>query len=362
MKVFTAALAAYVTLFCPLLAAESETARPWLRGVADPSGLEAIQTVQSVADVEVSDGDRFSTTVVYHDPQRAIFQTRKDDRTFTMGIEGRYVWSFDGKAESEVDAMAGDMVLGHQFHAQILFFDRFYPDHQEPQPATFGEQTCHVVTSGEGSSLRSLFYDPAGRPLGMVLHHGQDTVVTVRFGGWKKVGDVTLPFDVEIDDGRALFEYHYTDVRLNEGSLEEFRAPLDRLTDEQALLRLHRVFMDGHLFGRSDGMREGLSDNVVIVTRGEVHPSTGEETLQTLQGIIARADYTTYDDLIRPIVRVSDDGTLGWVIVQIAAAGVRLDQQETPAGPFEFVSAWVELYEKVDGRWRMSGNVSNFRS
>jgi hypothetical protein len=151
-------------------------------------------------------------------------------------------------------------------------------------------------------------------------------------------------------------------VRLNEGSMADFRAPLEGLTDEQALLRLHRVFMDGHMFGQSGGMRDGLADNVVIVSRGEVHPLSGEETLQTLEDIIARVDYSAYDDLIHPVVRVSDDGTLGWVIVQVQAAGVRLDREGRPAGPFKFVSAWVELYEKVDGRWRMSGNVSNFRS
>jgi len=29
--------------------------------------------------------------------------------------------------------------------------------------------------------------------------------------------------------------------------------------------------------------------------------------------------------------------------------------------PVEFVSAWIELYRKVDGRWMRTGNVSNFR-
>ena len=109
-------------------------------------------------------------------------------------------------------------------------------------------------------------------------------------------------------------------------------------------------------------MKEGLSENVVLVNRGEVHTLSGDETLQTLTGILTRTDYTVYDDLIRPVVHVSDDGTLGWVIVQVAAAGVRLDEDGKPAGSLEFVSAWVELYEKVDGSWRMNGNVSNFRS
>lgn len=29
--------------------------------------------------------------------------------------------------------------------------------------------------------------------------------------------------------------------------------------------------------------------------------------------------------------------------------------------PIQFVSAWIELYKKRDGRWLRTGNVSNFK-
>lgn len=360
MKSLLTALLALGALSAPL-AAESVASRPWLNGVAAPNELASIHTVRAEADVSVSDGTKFSTGVLYHDPQRAVFRTRDAARTDTMGIEGKYVWAFDGKVEVEADPFVREFVLGHQFHAQILFFDRLYPDRAEPRSATFGERSCRVVSVGDEDNLRALYFDPEGLPLGMRMHHGPEMRITIEFDDWREVGGLSLPFLVRIDDGKAQFEYRYSDVRLNEGSLAEFRAPTDRLTDEQALLRLHRLFMDGHLFGRTTGMNEGLANEVVIVNRGDVHPLSGDETLQTLKEILARTDYTVYDDLIRPVVRVSGDGTLGWVIVQVAASGNRLDEQGTAAGPLKFVSAWVELYEKVDGSWKMSGNVSNFR-
>jgi hypothetical protein len=58
-----------------------------------------------------------------------------------------------------------------------------------------------------------------------------------------------------------------------------------------------------------------------------------------------------------PIVSVSADGTLGWVVVQVRARGVQGDAKE----PLAFVSAWIELYEKRKGRWVRVGNVSNFK-
>ena len=62
-----------------------------------------------------------------------------------------------------------------------------------------------------------------------------------------------------------------------------------------------------------------------------------------------------------PAARVSRDGSLGWVIVQVRARGL----QTTATGStevLEFTSAWIELYEKRDGRWLRIGNVSNFKS
>ena len=78
---------ALVALSWPLLAAEPEAPRPWLKRVAPPDRLAKIHTLRAEANVEVSDGTSFSTTVVYHDPQHAVFRSQDAERTMTMGIE-----------------------------------------------------------------------------------------------------------------------------------------------------------------------------------------------------------------------------------------------------------------------------------
>ena len=52
---------------------------------------------------------------------------------------------------------------------------------------------------------------------------------------------------------------------------------------------------------------------------------------------------------------------MAWVSVQVCAGGVRLDDSGAITGPLEFVSAWVSLFEKVQGDWKMVGNVSNLQ-
>ena len=58
-------------------------------------------------------------------------------------------------------------------------------------------------------------------------------------------------------------------------------------------------------------------------------------------------------------MQVSADGTLGWVIAQVEARGEQGSGAQ--ARQVEFVSGWIELYERHHGRWRRVGNVSNFK-
>jgi hypothetical protein len=60
-----------------------------------------------------------------------------------------------------------------------------------------------------------------------------------------------------------------------------------------------------------------------------------------------------------PIVRVSQDGTLGWVITRTR---VRRTQKDAAGAETEtrFVYAGITTYEKRDGRWRRVANVSTF--
>ena len=59
------------------------------------------------------------------------------------------------------------------------------------------------------------------------------------------------------------------------------------------------------------------------------------------------------------MIRVSVDGTLGWVIAEVEVKGVETANGENT--PFHDIWAWVELYEKVNGQWKMVGNASNRR-
>jgi hypothetical protein len=91
--------------------------------------------------------------------------------------------------------------------------------------------------------------------------------------------------------------------------------------------------------------------DMIIVNRGEMTRPSLEERRASFGSYLGRTVFSEYRE---------NDGSLGWVIVQVGARGVQTAEDGTKK-PIEFVSAWVELYEKRDGRWYGVGNVSNFR-
>ncbi|MCB0533821.1 MAG: hypothetical protein KDD14_16590 [Saprospiraceae bacterium] len=344
-----------------LLSLGTNAQLPWLKTIDPENTVATVHTVSTQATVEVSDGLHYKTNSVFHDKQRAIYQQVYENRTVARGIEGRYAWRFDGQVETEEPLEMEHYILGHQFQAQILFFDRLHPELDTPRAAVFGGKPCLMLASKNEAAVFKLFYAQSGLPLSMEIEGLAELPIVFNFDDWRPVAGVQLPFSVGIDDGARTFQFRFDAVRLNEGSLAEFRAPMRVLTEEQQLLRLHRAVMDDHWFGQTTNMKRHQADSLLIVSAGDLFTVAGNQPDAPMDRMMANRDYTVYDDLVRPVVRVSDDGTLAWVIVQVYAKGVRFDETGKPTGPLEFVSAWIELYEKMAGEWRMTGNVSNFR-
>lgn len=130
--------------------------------------------------------------------------------------------------------------------------------------------------------------------------------------------------------------------------------------DADALKALHARVIRAHLESNVELIVEDDANDYVVANRGEITRPTVDDRRKRLGPFLRSVRFAEYKDLVPPIVAVSEDGTLGWVVVQIQARGSR----KTDAGaeePVEYVSAWIEMYRKLDGRWRRVGNVSNFK-
>lgn len=130
--------------------------------------------------------------------------------------------------------------------------------------------------------------------------------------------------------------------------------------DRDALLALHEKVMAAHRASDVEMLLVDETADYVVASRGEVIRPSVQERRDRLGPYLGRTRFSEYRDLVPPIVEVSADGTLGWVVVQVTGKGVQTASDGTSES-LEFTSAWIELYRKVGGVWKRTGNVSNFK-
>lgn len=131
-------------------------------------------------------------------------------------------------------------------------------------------------------------------------------------------------------------------------------------TDRAELLRLHATVLEAHRNNDLDAWMQTETDDYVMVNRGDILMPDKAARRERLGPYPDSTTFTIYEDLVPPIVRISEDGTLAWLIAQVHVAGWQTGNGGGRVD-FEDVWAWIELYEKRDGRWLRTGNVSNRR-
>ena len=131
-------------------------------------------------------------------------------------------------------------------------------------------------------------------------------------------------------------------------------------SDEEQLRQLHEEALRAHRESNVDLLLNAEKDDFILSNAGKVSRPNRDARRQGLGPYLESTRFTVYRDQIPPVVKVSKDGSLGWVIAQVEARGEQTGADGTVA-PIEFVSSWIELYEKRGGRWLRVGNVSNFK-
>lgn len=132
-----------------------------------------------------------------------------------------------------------------------------------------------------------------------------------------------------------------------------------RAQAESELLALHEEVMRAHRESDVEVLLAAEDDDYVISSGGAVVTPDKAARRDFLGAYLRASRFSTYRDVRPPLARVSEDGTMGWVVTQVEARGTQRNA-EGAERPIEFTSSWVELYERREGRWRRVGNVSSF--
>ena len=128
---------------------------------------------------------------------------------------------------------------------------------------------------------------------------------------------------------------------------------------EQEILELHKETIDAHLKKDVDFFVKNIADDYFSVSRGELKHPTKEEITTMFTNYLGSTDFLEYRDLIDPIIRVSDDGSLGWSIVRVKIIAVR--EVEGKKYNIDNIWTWITLYERENNVWMRMGEVSSLK-
>jgi hypothetical protein len=134
--------------------------------------------------------------------------------------------------------------------------------------------------------------------------------------------------------------------------------PSADLEKEKAeLLRIHKSDREAHFKTDVDKLLENSPEEFISVGRGKINRSSKDDARKMFTGYFRDAKYYQWDDVEEPIIRISNDASMAWMITRTR---VRRVQKKADGAEQEekFVYAGIMTYEKRDGRWVRVANVS----
>jgi hypothetical protein len=132
----------------------------------------------------------------------------------------------------------------------------------------------------------------------------------------------------------------------------------DKMRSE--ILDLHNNVIDAHLNKDVDFFVKDIADDYFSVGNGEIRNPAKEEISARFKNYLNSTTFTEYKNLQEPVIGFSEDGSVGWSIVQVNVAGKRTMDGGIDRD-FDNTFAWITLYQRQDDKWIRLGEVSNYK-
>lgn len=128
---------------------------------------------------------------------------------------------------------------------------------------------------------------------------------------------------------------------------------------EVDLLALHRDERRAHFDHDVKFLLAHVASQLLDIRDGRVDRISRDVVREKFEEYFKSAHFSAWDDVEPPIVRVSADGTMGWMIVRVRIAYTETDTSGKTTNA-NTVGAWMSAYEKQNGTWIMTAVASTF--
>jgi len=127
--------------------------------------------------------------------------------------------------------------------------------------------------------------------------------------------------------------------------------------NRQEIVRLLQQERKAHFANNVDLFISEFADSMISVNKGKVTIAGPVENRKRIEPYFNSVKFIRWDDVAEPIIRISDDGSLAYAVVQ---KQVILTYPDTLGKPFYDTTnyAWTSIYRKQKGEWKVEANIS----
>ena len=125
----------------------------------------------------------------------------------------------------------------------------------------------------------------------------------------------------------------------------------DKKDDYNKLLNLQKQQKKAHLNYNAEMFIDMFDDNIIQIRNGRISSRTKEESLKRVNRYFNSVKFETWDDIEPPIIKISEDGKMAYVIVhkEIILSYMSKDGKENVE---RNELAWLEVWEKKNDEWK----------
>ncbi len=137
--------------------------------------------------------------------------------------------------------------------------------------------------------------------------------------------------------------------------------PIHLDAEKAALLSICEQDRQAHLDTDVAAALASYDDPYIYVRDGKIQRLARADTEPQYRKYFGGATFHEWDDIEPPIMQISNDGSMAWVIRRVRVRYTRPDDAGQEAA-HAFVYAGISTYEKRAGQWVCVANVSTFGS
>ena len=334
-----------------------------VQAIGGKQEIAGVRNIRAFADCMGPKG-KYTTEIHSAKGSRLIFrQVRQGGAAFVGQTNGNIFWTKDETSGDPAlaDKAAAFAWRSHEFQwLAIALLERFSEPSFAGHENFAGKNALKLSMKDELGRPASVFFDQeSGLMLGFIILNPfsqQPELIRTVFNEWKQVGKVKLPSKVTVTDKQGDFVLSFQDISINRIDENIFSVPA-KVVAMNELLELHHQGRAAHFNRDAKLMVSEFADDFTSVSDGKISKPKKENSIARLQSYFDNSTFLEWDDITPPVIKVSDDATMGYVIVH---KKVRLLAKTEGGGSEEEteVFAWVAIYRKLKGQWKLTTVVS----